>query len=531
MHDTALALGHWLRLLWGRLPAVHLGSAQPFIADGALHLPAHPGWLEHRAAAAHATAHLVYSPRRFDGTGLQPVVRVLLALLEDARVEQLAQRELPGLARLWRPLHTASAADGAGFEALMLRLSRALVDPSYADPHPWVHKGRGLFYLDPGAQELLALRTPAELLLAARRLGHDIGQMRLGFNARSHRPGPGYRDDHRWMWAADTPPQPAAGRHAGHEGAEAPAGAIARDAGDETPPEGSLVTTQAEWDRLIGRLRPGWCTVVESREPQAPAAGHTRPLPALRPAGPDLRPALAAWLTSPARGGRQDHGDAFDLDALVDWQLAARSRRAGHARVHRGLRRRPVSSAVWVLVDQSVSSAERATAAGPTRLHIAARAAAAVAAALQSMGVACAVSGFNSCGRHAVRLRTVKGFETPADGGLPAALQALHSGGSTRLGAVLRHASRGLAARRAGARGLLVLSDLELHDIDVHDPRYLPADLQLALQEAARRGVRVACLALAAPGAGALRAGLAGRCTPALDRLEALPRALRRAVG
>ena len=169
-------LAHWLRLLWGAAPALHLGSEAPFITAGAIHLPAQPHWQQHRAAAAHAAAHLVYSPARFDGTALVPIARNLLALLEDARVEALAMRELPGLARLWRPLHTATPDDGFGCEALMRRLSRALADPSYADPHPWVQKGRRLFYLDEGLA-LLALRTPAELRDAALRLGRDIGQM------------------------------------------------------------------------------------------------------------------------------------------------------------------------------------------------------------------------------------------------------------------------------------------------------------------------------------------------------------------
>ena len=103
---------------------------------------------------------------------------------------------------LWRPLHTATPDDGIGCESLMSRLAHALADPGYSDPHRWVAKGRALLYLDEPLG-LPARRTPAELRGAAMRLGHDIGQMHLPFNGQGYRPSPAYRDDHRWMWAAD----------------------------------------------------------------------------------------------------------------------------------------------------------------------------------------------------------------------------------------------------------------------------------------------------------------------------------------
>ncbi|MEI7682633.1 MAG: VWA domain-containing protein, partial [Betaproteobacteria bacterium] len=96
-------LSQWLCLLWNIAPPLHLNSELPCLMAGAIHLPPQSSWRHHRAAAAHAAAHLVYSPRGFEGHGLGPIARALAGLLEDARVEALALRELPGLARLWRP--------------------------------------------------------------------------------------------------------------------------------------------------------------------------------------------------------------------------------------------------------------------------------------------------------------------------------------------------------------------------------------------------------------------------------------------
>lgn len=552
MHSPSLA--HWLRLLWGRLPplAPAPADAAPFIASGRMHLAPARHWALQRAAAAHMAAHLVYSPPGFDGEGLVPIARVLLATLEDARVEALAMRELPGLARLWRPLHTATPDSGEGVEALLQRLARALIDPGYHDPHAWVRKARRLFFIDEGLQ-MLALRTPAELRNAALVLGHDIGQARLPFNARGHRPQPAYRDDHRWMWPAERqepaapPPQP--------QPAEAGTAARPPDAPD-APDTGIVTTRQPEWDRLIHRLRHDWVTVREQPAP-APAAPDrvataTTTTESATVESAAATQALSRQVQSALRrlntGGRSrvlaHEGETLDLDALVAWQMARRGGHGAQARVWRARQRQPSRPAAWLLVDQSASSGDvlpvaaspgMAGAAGPTRqIDVAASAAAAVAGALQRLRVACAISGFASHGRHAVRLHRVQGLHQPplAAAALRAQLQALRCGGSTRLGAALRHVVQQLGRWRAGPRWLLLLSDAQAHDIDVHDPLYLPADARHAVRAAARRGVRVACLALGPPGGTAAVAGarqmFGVRGVQPLPRLQALPGALRR---
>ncbi|MEO8808429.1 MAG: hypothetical protein ABI433_20285 [Burkholderiaceae bacterium] len=159
-------LQRYLRTLWSVVPALDDAEQGPFIVGQTIHLPAHRpaadragAWRWYRASAAHAAGHLAYSPPVFDGRGLGPIARALLGLLEDARVEALACRELPGLRRLWVPLHTATPLDGDGFEALLLRLARGLIDSGYDDPHPWVQKGRRLFFVEAETQ-VLALRRP-----------------------------------------------------------------------------------------------------------------------------------------------------------------------------------------------------------------------------------------------------------------------------------------------------------------------------------------------------------------------------------
>lgn len=477
-------LAYWLRLLWNIAPPLQLNSDLPYIAGGTVHLPACNDWHGHEAAAAHAAAHLVFSPRVFDGGGIGPIVRALMAVLEDARVEALAIRELPGLVRLWRPLHQAAPAPGVDFVALLQRLARALADPGYDDPDLWVKKGRALFY---DGQQAGTLMTAAEIRTAAIRLGHDIGQMRLPFNVKTYRPAPAYRDDNRWMWAAavlGAAPPPAAS--VSGSSLDDAAEALAADA---------LMTSYPEWDRLISRVRADWCRVIERPAPLDTPGNETIDV-AVYATAVRLRRTLRALTQNSVARKRCDEGDVIDPDALVAACVARRLRNGQAFPVYRALDRHAVCASVYILIDQSASTA-LANGRGHSILKTASAAACAIAAALYADGVPCAIAGFSSNGRHDVRVVTVKSFDAPVDDRVTARVHALRPGGSTRLGAALRHATNRLAANDSGKSWVMVLSDSEAHDIDVHDPRYLIDDARHAVRSAARLGVHVVCLSLA----------------------------------
>jgi nitric oxide reductase NorD protein len=535
MRDRRAALECYLRALWPLAPSLEFGAATPFIAGSTIHLPAHrpvgddsTAWRWYRAAAAHAAAHRVYSPPYFDPTGLAPIARALLGLLEDARVEALAIHELPGLFPLWAGLHTASPDAGIDFESLMLRLARGLADPTYEDPHSWVEKGRCLFFeaTRPG---LLHCR-PEALRAVALRLGHDVGQMRLQFNGRLHEPAPDYRDDHRWMWpGAEAPLQAAV--------LQAPVGGAAAD--EPSSDRWEALPTQAlrhypEWDRLIGRRRTEWCSVFEL--PAGRAGGPHNSLEGRRAIAPGLQPQQALLRRvvrharrSPGRRWQASHeGDRVDLDALV---RASVDRRLGQS-VDLRIQRRPMPAhrrgSTLLLIDQSASSADAWGTSGTSLLEAANDVAVRAADALQASGIEAAICGFSSSGRHDVQMRWVKGFAEPLDEGAMARLAALCSDRSTRLGAALRHATWRLASSRiCGTRELLLISDGEPHDVDVHDPHYLVEDARMAVREAANQGVRVACIVLNSAYLATARRIFGRRQAALLQAMAGLPELIR----
>jgi hypothetical protein len=169
------------------LAAGFIGMPESFAGFEAEHADA-----VYLAAAAHAGAHLIHSGVQFPAGKLKPVQIALASLIEDARVEALALRDLPGLRRLWMPFHTVSPASQTTAARLMMRLSRALLDPTYDDPDAWVSKGRALF-----AATADRIGDPAISREIGGLLGNDLGQMRLQFNANSYVVEPVYRDDWR----------------------------------------------------------------------------------------------------------------------------------------------------------------------------------------------------------------------------------------------------------------------------------------------------------------------------------------------
>lgn len=506
MVDGGLALQRYLRALWGIAPELHFDVQAPCIEGGALHLAPGSATLQ-RAAAAHAGAHLVFSPPVFDGTPPGPIVRALVGLLEDARVEALACRALPGLRRLWGPLHTVPAADGEGVEVLLRRLARVLARPDEDDPHPWVRKGRAMFFLDEGGT-VLALQRPEDLRRAASVLGNDLGQMRLQFNARLYVPAPAYRDDHRWMWAAPSATEPVR---------NAPPQAGTDGPGDRAP--GGLLLRYPEWDRRIARLRRDWCSLHVVDAPAGEACGSA-PAPAIGLADAQ---ALANLRSQPRR--RALDGDVLDIDAAVDARVALRSARPVDGRLWREAGRSPRRRAVTLLIDQSASTAAPWGAGRSTMLSAATQLATGLAARLEGAGVATSICSFSSNGRHAVRLQRIKSGADRLDATVRSRLAALRAEGSTRLGTVLRDA---VARRDPATRLVLVISDGQPHDIDAHVPDDLIADARHAAREAGRRGITLACLVLDPAGVRTAARVFGSRRVHLLQAIPPPPAALRR---
>jgi len=505
-------LSCYLRALWGRPVTLREADGpRVSIVEGAIRLPSRfpagaggGGLTLYRAAAAHAAAHLCHSTQRFSLAKLRPIQMALVSLIEDARIERLAWRDMPGLRRLWLPFHTARPAVIPNAVSLMTRLARALIDSDYRDEDAWVAKGREMF-----EAQIECLRDPSISRTIGTLLGNDLGQMRLQFDVRGYLVEPAYRDDNTFLW--DFPPDSSAPKvetavlegdlalenttSSGADGApkemSSPREAPAVDVPDSRPYH------YPEWDYVIGIHRPAWCTLRET--PADP--GDSRVIGEILARHEDIakratRLVKTAQVAHAARLRRQVEGNDLDLDACITATADLRAGRTPSPHVYQRPGRARRDLAVLWLLDLSHSTNDFVISAGTTVLGLARDATAVVAEAIDTTGDSFAVHGFHSSGREDVGYYRFKDFDEPYTDASRARIAAMTGRRSTRMGAALRHAGHLLGGRRAARKLIVLVTDGAPHDIDVHDRWYLALDAKRAVEEQRGAGIATFCVSL-----------------------------------
>ena len=158
-----------------------------------------------------------------------------------------------------------------------------------------------------------------------------------------------------------------------------------------------------------------------------------------------------------------------------------------------------------MLLDLSESANDLAAPGGPTVLDLEKRAALLLAGSLAGSGDGVAVHGFSSDTRAAVDYVRLLDFGESPLGPAAGRVEAARARHSTRLGAALRHAGELALRADAERHAIVVVTDGEPSDVDVHDPRYLVEDARR------RAGLAPPWPAGALPGAGCARRAAAAR--------------------
>ena len=496
------------------------------------------------AACAHISAHLRFGAPRFLIKALKPAQIAIISLLEDARVERLAAAHYPGLNRLWAPYYEARA-DGAKTSlSLLARLARALHDDTYVDHDSWVSKGRQLF---------LEGRAEWHGFDLCRRigsvLGNDLGQMRVQFNAKDYAVQPAYRDDNVGLWQFEAEqtedgtqfesegfrriesdlPAPEPREREEPEAASLLEGSSERASGmrSKATTEVESTTRYAEWDYVIRRERPEFCSVKERPVAAGDSARLAAALARYAPARKRLeRCALRLANRRPTQVRRLLDGDRLDLPAAIATIVAHATAASPDQRVYRRVRFQREPPALLLLLDLSESLNAVPPGARTTLLELAQSASALSATSLASVAGELAIHGFSSNGRHDVGYYRFKDFDEPYDEAARARLAGMRASLSTRLGTALRHAGQALAARNAPRKLLLVVTDGEPSDIDVHDPNYLVFDAKQATIGNRRLGVTSYCVGLEASAEDSVKRIFGAGNYFLLDQLQSLPHRL-----
>jgi uncharacterized protein YegL len=487
----------------GQAPQRRAGIAGPLIRMPEIYrgVQGDAAFALYRAAAAHAEAHLVFGGPRFPVGTLKPLQVALVTLIEDARIERLAMRKLPGLRKLWSPYHVAVPAGIATAPTLLARLARALFDQAYEDDDGFVGRGRQMFETGQPRLDDPALSREIGMLL-----GNDLGQMRVQFNAKTYVVEPLYRDDGLGLWDfGDGAPASGetldlaidAARNERREDQDQHSLDPELREGDSragrarpVAPEqrGIVIAKYPEWDRAHAVERPEWTTVREV----AARSGDPRMVEEALERADVLRNRIGRLVRSVRVGRairlkRQLDGHDLDLDAVIDAGIALRMRQEPDPRVFRTTSSKHRDLAVLLLLDISESTRDR-LASGATVLDVERLAVAVLAEAMSALGDPFGMLAFASDGRDDVEMTTVKAFDQPYDRACVGRLAALSSGLSTRLGAALRHAGELISHARSFRKLVIVLTDGEPSDVDVADPLDLVEDARRAAVGLRARG-------------------------------------------
>jgi uncharacterized protein YegL len=456
----------------------------------------------YRAAAAHAQAHLLFGGSRFPVGSLKPLQIALVTLIEDARIELLAMRQLPGLHKLWSRYHVAVAAGVATAPTLLARLARALFDRAYEDDDSFVARGRSMF-----EARLPRLDDPAISREIGMLLGNDLGQMRVQFNAKTYVVEPVYRDDGLGLWdfgedapssgetldlavdAARVEQRDDPDQTSLHPDVVENDGKLGRARPVAPDQRGIVVAKYPEWDRSHGVERPEWTTV---REVLA-RPGDPRVVEEALERADVLRNRIRRLVRGVRVGRtirlkRQLDGHDLDVDAMLEAGIALRMRQEPDPRVFRTTSSKHRDLAVLLLLDISASTRDR-LASGVSVLEVERLAVAVLAEAMSALGDPFSMLAFASNGRDDVEMTTVKAFNEPYDRACVGRLAALSSGLSTRVGTALRHAGEVISHARSFRKLVIVLTDGEPSDIDVADPLDLVEDARRAAVGLRARGI------------------------------------------
>ncbi|MEC3861547.1 VWA domain-containing protein [Mesobacterium sp. TK19101] len=544
--DTQRKLNFYLRALWGRdfflrPTAADYEGFKPYVEHHVMHLPDAvdelPGLTGvelYRAMAAHQAAHMQYTTRPISAEQLSPAQMFFIGLVEDARVEWIAARDFPGLAKLWgRILRLEHASDLEHVTVEWLeKFALLLNDPEALTGREDLDLLGAKFHTEIAekcANNMLSWHLGMELFhcFASTR---DVPSLRILNSIRIP-----YRDDNRFVWefkefdwdAHGAEYIPASQRQvrkyvnavemanevdcelAGDDAQEI---WICKDemmpyedAGEATVSFNDMWGKEPisapyhyqEWDYQVQLFRPDWATVYERLATKGDPQVVDDILTEHKPVAHRIRQIID--MLSPAGVQRvrgMEDGDEIDLNAAVDAMIAIRMGEQPNPRITMRNVIKSRDLAVTVLLDLSESTNDLVEGSDKTVLDLTKEAATLVATAINGIGDPFALHGFASDGRHDVHYYKFKDFAQRFDDEAKARLDGMKGGLSTRMGAALRHAGAGLLKQPERRKLILLVTDGEPADIDERDPQHLRHDTRKAVEELYGKGVFTYCLTL-----------------------------------
>ncbi len=529
--DNERKLDTYLRALWEdhdylipySVAFDDLRKPMPYFTDDGFRLPdvyddlaGVPGIDRYRAALAHMAAHRRWSQKMIVDNW-SPFQRASVEIFEDSRVDYLACQRYPGLRKLLLALHPVPKEEDLkleeqGISVFRLRLallSRAILDPDFQYENAHVREFVGRFH------ELMATgeTTSAQMAsVALSFIARTRGQRDLSAKIYFDNTEVGYRDDNRHLWIyIEESDEDEMFEHLDKR----------QNQNDEL--NGLPPRHYPEWDYNAQNYRPDWVSVYEMLHPRGDASKidnlllkHSKLAKRLKAMLEMLKP------QNKVRIRYQEEGSELDLDVAIRSLIDFKGGSAPDPRINMSHRTDGRNIAVTLLLDLSQSLSDKAAGSNQTILELSQEAVSLLAWSIQQVGDTFAIGGFHSNTRHEVRYYHIKGAGESWGEEVKARLAKMEAGYSTRMGAAMRHAGHYLKAQKADKKLLLILTDGEPADIDVHDPQLLIQDARQAVNELDRDGIYSYCINLD-PKADEYVSDIFGKQYAIIDKVESLP--------
>ena len=470
----------------------------------------------YRASLAHIAGHKKWSSPIF-ADNLSPLQRLAIEYVEDARIDYLTMKQYPGLRKIILTLHPSPIeheCDSQKYSCIRHRLatlSRAILDPE----HSYQDK-----ILVEFAMDLRAKLSQEELST------EKISHLALSFAAKTRLQSDqlpdtyfkdteiSYRDDNRSLWKfyelSDDEEQ-----FNNTKTAES-----SREL-DSLPPR-----HYPEWDYTSQSYRPDWVSLYENLHPQ----GNPRLVDEILQKHAGLEKRLKRLLDLlkpqiPVRIRFQEDGNELDLDIAIRSLIDLKSGNQPDPRINMSHKNNGRNIAVMLLLDLSESLNTKLTSTNQSILELSQEAVSLLASTVNVLGDPFAIAGFHSNTRHDVQYFHIKGFSESWDDGVKGRLAGINAQYSTRMGAAMRHAGRYLANQTADKKLLLILTDGQPADVDVHDEKTLIADARQAAIDLDQLGIFTYCINLD-QNADNYVSDIFGKQYAVIDQIEKLPEQL-----
>ncbi|MBT6966806.1 MAG: nitric oxide reductase activation protein NorD, partial [Candidatus Thioglobus sp.] len=221
----------------------------------------------------------------------------------------------------------------------------------------------------------------------------------------------------------------------------------------------------------------------------------------------------------------QEEGAELDLDIALRSVIDIKNGSQPDTRINIDFEHDSRSVSVLLLLDLSQSLNEVVGSSGRTILELSQEAVSLLAWAVEQLGDNFAIAGFNSDTRQKVMYYHIKGYSESWDDTVKSRLADLKAEFSTRMGAAIRHGAHYLDLQQSDKKLMLILTDGEPADIDIHDPKALIQDTHKAVQEVQQKGMYPYCISLDKR-ADEYIADIFGSHYSVIDRIESLPKEL-----